>query len=154
VSQLTGPLPSGADALTLERALGVHGPMAMALRILIIAVVLFAAFRLRASPGLVLVVGILGSLVAVPYLHASDFCLLTIAAWIVWEEKPALTWRAPLVVAWLFASPYAVQFELDPMLQQWPLVELVFLGAMVALAWQAGRARPLDKVMAAHDLSA
>ena len=149
VSQLTGPLPSGADSLTLERALGVQGLVAIALRAVIIVTVLAAAYRLRHSPGLVLVVGILGSLLAVPYLHASDFCLLTVAALIVWEERPAPAWRVPLAAGWLLATPYAVLSGLQPNLDQWPLLELVFLAGMVAVAWQVGRVRPRDKVVSA-----
>ena len=84
-SQLTGSLPTGADALTLERALGFKGPVFTALRIVIVVAVLVAAYRLRRSPGLVLVAGILGSLIAVPYLHASDLCLLAVAAVIAWR---------------------------------------------------------------------
>lgn len=148
-SQLTGPLPSGGDSLTLERGLGIRGPVITALRIVIIATVLVAAFRLRRSPGLVLVVGILGSLVAVPYLHASDLCLLAVAALIVWEERPALAWRLPLAAGWLLASPFPGMIRLGPPLDRWPLVELVFLAGMVALAWQVGRTPPRDKVVGA-----
>jgi hypothetical protein len=147
LSQLTGPLPIGGDSLTLARALGVRGGVATALRIVIVGTALIAAFRLRGSPGFVLVVGILGSLLAVPYLHASDLCLLAVAACIVWEERPSAAWRIPLVAGWLLASPYPI--VLRPNLDQWPLVELVFLAGMVAVAWQVGRARPHDKVVGA-----
>jgi hypothetical protein len=146
LSQLTGPLPRGADSLTLERAFGVQGAVATGLRVVVVGVVLVAAFRLRRSPGLVLAVGILGSLVAVPYLHASDLCLLVVAAWIVWEERPALAWRIPLAAGWLLATPFTI---VGPPLYRWPVVELAFLVGMLAMAWQVGRARPPDKVVAA-----
>ncbi|MDQ6721186.1 MAG: DUF2029 domain-containing protein [Candidatus Dormibacteraeota bacterium] len=145
LSQLTGPLPHGGDSLTLERALRVHGWAATVLRIVIIATVLVAAFRLRRSPGSVIVVGILGSLVAIPYLHASDLCLLVVAALIVWEERPTLAWRIPLAAGWLLTSPYPN--GLGMRLDQWPLIELAFLAGMVALAWKIGRARPADKAV-------
>ena len=145
VSQLTGSLPRGGDSLTLERALHVRGWIPNAVRIVVIAAALAAAFRLRDSPGLVLVVGILGSLVAVPYLHASDLCLLMVAAVIVWEERPILAWRIPLVAGWLLTSPFPV--VLRPNLDQWPLLELAFLAGMVGIAWRVGRARPSDKVV-------
>lgn len=141
-SQLTGSLPTGADALTLERALDVRGPVVTVLRIVIICVVLVAAFRLRRSPGLVLVVGILGSLVAVPYLHASDLCLLVVAAVIVWEERPVLAWRLPLAAAWLLTSPWAVMHKLNPPLDRWPLLELAFLAAVLVVAWRVAPAAP------------
>ena len=128
MSQLTGPLPSGGDSLTLERGLGFSGPVISALRIVIIVAVLVAAYRLRARAGLVLVVGILGSLVAIPYLHASDLCLLALAAMIVWEERPALAWRIPLAAGWLLASPYIGLIGLGLNLDRWPRLELAFLA--------------------------
>ncbi len=149
LSQLTGPLPRGADSLTLEGALGVSGGLATALRIVIVATALVAAFRLRGSPGSVVVVGILGSLLAVPYLHASDFCVLNVAALIVWGERTTLAWRLPLAFAWLLATPYAVISKLEPKLEQWPIFEIVFLAAMVMVAWQVSRASPRDKVVGA-----
>jgi hypothetical protein len=149
LNQLAGPLPLGADALTLGGALGIHGGVATALRVVIGVMVLVAAFRLRGSPGLVLVVGILGSMVTVPYLHASDLCVLTVAAWIVWGERPTLAWRVPLVTGWLLASPYAAMLRLDPNLNRWFLIELAYLVAMVAVTWQVGRARPRDEVVGA-----
>jgi hypothetical protein len=142
VSQLTGPLPSGGDSLTLERGLGFGGPVITALRIIIVVATLAAAFRLRASPGFVLVVGILGSLVAVPYLHASDLCLLVVAALIVWEERPVRAWRLPLAAGWVLASPYPGMIRLGPPLDRWPLVELAFLAGILAVAWRAGRTQP------------
>jgi len=149
LNQLTGPLPVGADALTLGGALGIHGVVATALRVVIVVMVLVAAFRLRRTPGLVLVVGILGSLVTVPYLHPSDLCVLIVAAWIVWDERPALAWRVPLVVGWLLASPYAAMLRLDPNLNRWFLLELAYLVVLVAVTWQVGRAGPRDEVVGA-----
>jgi len=153
-SQLTGSLPTGADALTLESALGVRGPAITALRIVIIVVVLVAAFRLRRTPGLVLVAGILGSLIAVPYLHASDLCLLAVAAVIVWEERPALAWRVPVAAGWLLTSPYLIAMRLGPPLQRWPLAELAFLAGICVIAWHADSSPPADKVVVAHELPA
>ncbi|MDQ6877622.1 MAG: DUF2029 domain-containing protein [Candidatus Dormibacteraeota bacterium] len=147
LSQLAGPLPRGGDSLTLERGLGIRGPAISVLRVIIVVAVLAAAFRLRRSPGFVLVVGILGSLVAIPYLHASDLCLLAVAALIVWEERPTSAWRVPLVAGWLLASPYPGMIRLGLPLDRWPLIELVFLAGMLAMAWQLGRARPRGQVV-------
>jgi hypothetical protein len=146
-SQLTGSLPTGADALTLERALGVHGLAITLLRALIVVAVLVAAYRLRRSPGLVVVAGILGSLIAVPYLHASDFCLLAVAAVIVWEERPTLAWRVPLVMGWLLTGPYVGLVRLGLPLQRWPLVELAFLIGICVMAWRAKPLEVLDSVV-------
>jgi hypothetical protein len=148
-SQLTGSLPTGADALTLERALGFSGPVFTALRIVIVVAVLVAAFRLRRSPGLVLVAGILGSLLAVPYLHASDLCLLVVAALIVWEERPVLAWRLPLAAGWLLTSPYLIHIRLGPPLERWPLAELAFLAGLFVIAWRVEPSAPTDKVVVA-----
>jgi hypothetical protein len=149
ISQLTGPLPIGGDSLTLERGLGFHGPVITALRIVIIGAVLVAAHRLRGRTGLVLVVGILGSLVAITYLHASDLCLLSLAALIVWEERPALAWRISLSAGWLLASPYIGLIGLGLNLDRWPLFELAFLAGILVVAWQVGRTRPHDEVVIA-----
>ena len=149
-SQLTGSLPTGADALTLERALGFKGPVFTALRIVIVVAVLVAAYRLRRSPGLVLVAGILGSLIAVPYLHASDLCLLAVAAVIAWEERPVLAWRVPVAAGWLLTSPYLIMLRLGPPLERWPLAELAFLAGLLVIAWRVDRSPPPDTVVEAQ----
>ncbi len=141
LSQLAGPLPGGANLLTLEGALGVSGTVALVLRVLIVGAALIAAFRLRSSPGLVIAVGSLASLLAAPYLHASDLCLLSAAAWIAWEERPAPAWRAPLAIGWLIASPFVLISGLEPGLNRWPLLELVLLVALLVTAWRIDRKR-------------
>jgi hypothetical protein len=134
LSQLAAPLPGGASSLTLEGALGVSGVVAMALRVLIVGIALVAAFRLRSSPGLVVATGVLGSLLAAPYLHGSDLCLLSAATWIVWEERPLVAWRVPLALGWLASSPFADASGLGPGLNRWPLLELALLAGLVVMA--------------------
>jgi Glycosyltransferase family 87 len=153
-SQLTGSLPTGADALTLERALDLQGVALTAVRVAIVVAVLFAAFRLRRSPGLVLVAGILGSLIAVPYLHASDLCLLAVASVIVWEERPVLLWRVPIAACWLLTTPFVGMVGTGLPLQRWPLVELAFLAGLCVIAWRIKRSRPPDRVVELHELPA
>ena len=153
-SQLTGSLPTGADALTLERALGFQGQAITALRIVIVVAVLIAAFRLRHSPGLVLAAGILGSLIAVSYLHASDLCLLAVAAVIVWEERPVLAWRIPVAAGWLLTSPYVGWIRFGLPLQRWPLLEVAFLVGICVIAWRVKPSRPPDRVVERHELRA
>jgi len=133
LSQLAAPLPGGASALTLEGALGVAGPVALAFRVLIVTTAIAAAFRLRSSPGLAIASGILGSLLAAPYLHGSDLCLLSAAALIVWEERPVAAWRVPLALGWLAATPFADATGLGPGLNRWPLLELVLLAALAVI---------------------
>jgi len=139
VGQLTSPLPPGADSLTLEGALGASGGVAFGLRVLIIAASLAAGFRLRQSPGLVIAVGTLGSLLVAPYLHGSDLCLLGAAAWMVWQERPALAWRLPLAAGWLVASPFISSSGIALNLNRWPLVEVALLAVLVFEAWRPGR---------------
>jgi hypothetical protein len=141
IGQLTAPLPAGANSLTLEGALGVTGAAALGLRILIVAASLAAAYRLRRSPGLAIAAGTLGSLLVAPYLHGSDLCLLGVAAWIVWEERPALAWRIPIAAGWVVASPFVASSGVSLGLNRWPMVELALLVALVVEAWRPRRER-------------
>ena len=141
VNQLRAPLPGGADDLTLKGALGATGFVAFALRIVIVGAVLATAFKLRGVPGLVVPVGVMGSLIVSPYLHASDLCLFAAGSWMVWEERPVPAWRVPLAVGWVLASPFLVQTGLSPNLNRWPWLEYALLLALVVVAW-----RPLTGV--------
>jgi glycosyl transferase family 87 len=136
VNQLRSPLPSGADALTLKGAIGATGVVAAVLRVLIVGMVLATAYRLRASPGLVVPIGIVGSLIVSPYLHASDLCLLAAAAWMVWEERTNVAWRIALALVWLVASPFLFLPSGSPGLSRWPLIESALLLALVVAAWR------------------
>ena len=135
VTQLRGPLPKGADDLTLHGALSATGALATVLRVLIVGAVFAAAYRLRRSPGLVVPLAIIGSLVISPYLHASDLCMLAAAGWMVWEERPTLAWRVPLAFIWVLASPYLYLRGASPHLRQWPWLEIALLLALVIAAW-------------------
>src|SRR5439155_230923 len=84
---------------------------------------LAAAYKLRSSPGLVVPLAIVGSLIVAPYLHGSDLCLLAAAAWMVWEERPATSWRVPLAIGWVLASPYLYLKGFSPELKLWPWIE-------------------------------
>jgi hypothetical protein len=132
-SQLQHP-PPGTNAVTLEAALGDNGFLAVGLRMVILCAVVASAWRLRTSPGLVIALGVLGSLLATPYLHVCDLCLLAAAGWIVWEERPTWIWRAPLAATWLIASPFVDVSGLGPTQNRWPLFELAWLVAVVAIA--------------------
>jgi hypothetical protein len=141
LGQLNSPLPSGADSLTLEGAFGVGGAIALGLRFVLIGASLAAAFRLRQSAGLVIAAGILGSLLVAPYLHGSDLCLFSVAAWIVWEERRALAWRLPIAAGWFVANPLIATSSLGLSLHRWPLLELALLAALVVEAWRPRRER-------------
>lgn len=135
VTQLSGQLPKGADDLTLHGALAATGVFATALRIAIVGAVLAGAWRLRRSPGLVIPLAIVGSLLIAPYLHASDLAVLAAAGFMAWEEKPSLVWRAPLIAIWVAASPYVFDLGWGPRLRQWPWFELMFLVLLLLAAW-------------------
>jgi hypothetical protein len=135
VTQLRGPLPPGADAITLHGALAATGTFAAVLRIVIVAAVLAAGHRLRGSPGLVIPVAIVGSLLISPYLHASDLAMLAAAGFIAWEEKTALAWRAPLIAIWIVASPFIYDMGWGPRSRQWPWFELMLLVVLLLAAW-------------------
>jgi hypothetical protein len=135
-NELRAPLPGGADALTLRGAVGATGVVAFVLRLLIVGMVLATAFKLRGSSGLVVPVGIVGSLLVSPYLHASDLCLLAAAIWIVWEERPTPAWRALLAVAWVFGSQFSFLAGFGTGLNRWPWVEFALLLALVVVAWR------------------
>ena len=139
VSQLREPLPEGANNLTLEGAFGVAGTLASALRVVIAAASLATAFRLRHSPGLAIAVGALGSLLVVPYLHGSDLCLFSVAAWTVWEERIALMWRVPVAAGWLVSTPYLNSTGLALRLNRWTLFEVALLIALAVTAFWPGR---------------
>ena len=135
IAQLRGPLPTGADSLTLHGVLGATGIFATALRVIIVGAVLTASFKLRDTPGLLLPLAIVGSLVISPYLHASDLCMLAGAGFMVWETRPVVRWRALLVAGWLLASPFLYLKGYTPHLTQWPWFEYVLLAAFVVAAW-------------------
>ncbi|MGH7764214.1 MAG: glycosyltransferase family 87 protein [Candidatus Dormibacteraceae bacterium] len=136
VAQLTSPLPIGADALTLHSVLGVNGLALMLVRAVIVVAVFAGAYRLRAEVGLAIPLAIVGSLVIAPYLHGSDLCLLAAAAWMVWEARPAASWRVPLAAAWVVATPFFFNRGLTPTLNRWPWFELALLLALMVSAWR------------------
>ena len=140
-AQLLGPLPRGADGLTLHGAFGVVGWTATVIRLGIVAAVLATAYRLRGDAGLVVPAAILGSLLVAPYLHSADLCLLSAAGWMVWQERPVVAWRAALASLWVLATPYLFIGGVAPTLIRWPLFEIGLLAAIVLSAWQPLTAR-------------
>ena len=63
---------------------------------------LIAAFRHRRQPAIVYAAGIVGSLLASPYLHLYDFMLLFPAAWLLLRVAPAAWVVPPLLACYLF----------------------------------------------------
>jgi len=145
VGQLQHP-PGGTNALTLEAALGLGWPVTLVLRLAIVGVVLGAAWWLRAVPGLVIVLGVIGSLLITPYIHLADLCLLAAAGWIAWRERARLSWRLLLAASWFVASPLVDISGLAPRQNRWPLLEIGWLVALLVAGWRAGRHRRRDTV--------
>jgi hypothetical protein len=73
-----------------------------------------------------------------------------VAVVIVWEERPVLAWRLPLLAGWLLTSPYLIFIRLGPPLERWPLAELAFLAGIFVIAWRVDRSPPPDKVVVAQ----
>jgi Glycosyltransferase family 87 len=72
------------------------GPAALVAEALLVIAAVFAALRMRGrDPGLAVAVGILGSLLAAPYLHPYDLALLLVAGWL--QLRSADGW----LLAWL-----------------------------------------------------
>lgn len=135
-AQLVGPLPSGADNLTLHGAFAVTGVSATVARLVIAGGVLATAYRRRKEgPEFFMPAAIIGSLLISPYLHASDLCLLSAAGWMAWEQTSAFGVRAALAMVWVLASPYLYVMQASPQLNQWPLLEFALLIGLVVLAW-------------------
>ena len=147
VNQMLGPWPGGADNVTLRGALDATGVFAAVLRTLIVAAVMGASFRMRASPGMVVPLAIVGSLLVSPYLHGSDLCLLAAAGWMIWEAQPKIAWRTLLAIAWVLASPFLYLRGESPHLTQWPWLEIaLFLALLLSAigpltAWADSRRR-------------
>jgi len=134
VNQMLGPWPGGADNVTLRGALDATGVFAAVLRTLIVAAVMGASFRMRASPAMVVPLAIVGSLLVSPYLHGSDLCLLAAAGWMIWEAQPKIAWRTLLAIAWVLASPFLYLRGESPHLTQWPWLEIALFLALLLSA--------------------
>lgn len=132
VNELRHP-PSGTDAVSLEAAFGVSGFSALALRLAVVFLVIGVAARIRSSPGLVLAVGVVGSLLVTPYLHLADLTLLPAAGLMVWQERPSLMWRSALAASWLFVSEFN-STRIGVTQNRWPLFELAWLIVLVGSA--------------------
>ena len=148
LAQLTGTLPEGANNLTVEGAFGLAGQGALVARVVIVALTIAAAFRLRAEPAMALAAGSLGSLLAVTYVHGSDLCLFSAAAWIVWEERAAMAWRVPIAAGWLISVPYVNSTSYAIRLNRWPILEVALLLALALGGWLPVRSAPRERASA------
>ncbi len=129
-------LPASSSDVTLGGALGLTGAALVLSGALIVCAALVTARRVRSDPGIVIGLGVLASLLATPYLYENDLCLLGVAGWILWQERPTPFWRASLLAIWILAATHLVVIAVGAStLRQWPLLELALFVALVATAW-------------------
>jgi hypothetical protein len=105
--------------MTLRGVLG-PGWLGSLAEALVIAATLVGAWRRRidAPPEVLMAIGIVGSVLASPYLHTQDFVVLVIAGWLFLQSKPPLweqLWLLPGLVAvelvWLLGPLPLLVFE-------------------------------------------
>ena len=78
------------------------GPAATIAELAVAALTLFAAFRLRgAPPARIIALGVVGSMLSIPYDHLHDFAILVPAALLFLLIEPPLWQRAWLLVVWI-----------------------------------------------------
>jgi len=129
-------LPASSSDVTLGGAFGLSGAAVVFCGALIVVAALVTARRVRSDPGIALGIGVLASLLATPYLYENDLCLLGVAGWILWHERPTPSWRASLLAIWVLAATHLVISGAGAStLRQWPLLELAIFVALVATAW-------------------
>jgi len=129
-------LPASSSDVTLGAAFGLTGTGLVLSGALIVCAALVTARRMRSDPGIVIGLGVLASLLATPYLYENDLCVLGVAGWILWQERPTPFWRASLLAIWILAATHLVITGVGAStLRQWPLLELALFVALVATAW-------------------
>jgi Glycosyltransferase family 87 len=90
-------------AWDITRRYSISGPLGLGLvlnatQVAVVAVAIFVAWRHRGQgPEIPIAAGILGSLLATPYLGFQDFLLLIVAGWLVLRARPS-SWQIGLLV--------------------------------------------------------
>ena len=124
-------------AWDITRRYSISGPLGLGAlltltQVVVVAVALLAAWRRRGSgPELPMAAGIVGSLLATPYLGFQDFLMLVVAGWLV-IRAGATTWQVALLVV-----GYAL-LELVLVVLAVPILVAEAL-LLASLAWPAGK---------------
>jgi len=108
------------------------GPALSVTQVVVVAVALFASWRHRGQgPEIPIAAGILGSLLATPYLGFQDFLMLIVAGWLVLRARPS-AWQVGLLVVGYALLELVLLVLAIPIL----LAEALLL---VSLAWAAAQ---------------
>lgn len=106
-------------------------PVATFAQVTVVALTLVAAYRMRGAPmARVIALGVVGSMLSIPYDHLHDFAVLVPAALLFLRTEPPVWQRAWLLVVW-------ISIELI-----WVITPLPLLVALVV--WLAMLAMPLQ----------
>jgi hypothetical protein len=124
-------------AWDITRRYSISGPLGLGvvlnmMQVVVVAVALFVAWRHRGQePEVPIAAGILGSLLATPYLGFQDFVMLVVAGWLVLRARPSV-WQVGLLVL-----GYAL-LELVLVVLAIPIL-LAEAALLVSLAWTAAQ---------------
>jgi hypothetical protein len=124
-------------AWDITRRYSISGPLGLGLalnvtQVAVVGVALFVAWRHRGQgPEVPIAAGILGSLLATPYLGFQDFLMLIVAGWIVLRARPS-AWQVGLLVVGYALLELALVVLAFPIL----LAEALLL---ISLAWSAAQ---------------
>ena len=103
-----------------------------------VALTLFAAWRHREKPELAVAAGLVGSLVASPFIHLDDFMLLAPASWLLLRAAPGLPTAAAMLLGFC-----AMELSFDERVGgRWLLLFVCLLLPALALRRPAAAANP------------
>lgn len=103
------------------------GPLLTVTQVAVVGVTVLVAWRRRGGgPEIPMAAGIVGSLLATPYLGFQDFLMLVVAGWLILRAQPS-PWQVGLLVAGYALLELALVVLAIPIL----LAELLLLGSML-----------------------
>ena len=139
-------------AWDITRRYSISGPLGLGLilnvtQVVVVAVALFVAWRNRGrGPEVPIAAGILGSLLATPYLGFQDFLMLIVAGWLILRARPS-AWQVGLLVLGYALLELALVVLAIPIL----LAEMLLLVSLaLAAAQPPGDLRRVHGVVGGH----
>jgi alpha-1,2-mannosyltransferase len=104
------------------------GPLLNVTQVLVVAIAVFAAWRhRREGPEIPIAAGIVGSLLATPYLGFQDFVMLVVAGWLVVRAR-ANAWQVALLVVGYILLQFVIVVLALPILIAEALLLLTLLA--------------------------